>query len=89
MRMLFRRHHDESTHAYVDPSVQLNAGLWSLFAGASAFLAVRVWIKITRRHGLWWDDYILIVTWVRDSFLWSARCKNFWTILTVASVFLR
>lgn len=64
--MLSPRKHNESGHGYVDPSVQLNAGLWTLFAGASTFLAARLWIKITRRHGLWWDDYILIVCWVSD-----------------------
>jgi hypothetical protein len=62
-----RRKHDGSKHHYVDPSVQLNAGLWSLFAGATVFLALRIWIKITRRHGLWYDDHILLVTWVRGS----------------------
>ncbi|KAF2822171.1 hypothetical protein CC86DRAFT_410555 [Ophiobolus disseminans] len=62
--MLSPRKHDNSGHGYVDPSLQLNAGLWTLFAGASVFLGMRVWIKITRRHGLWWDDYILLITWL-------------------------
>ncbi|KAF2789733.1 hypothetical protein K505DRAFT_216811, partial [Melanomma pulvis-pyrius CBS 109.77] len=58
------RSHDDSDHVYVNPEKELNAGLWTLFAGASAFLAVRIWIKITRRHGLWYDDYILLVSWL-------------------------
>jgi hypothetical protein len=58
------RKHDKTPHYYVDPSVELNTGLWTLFAGATVFLALRVWIKITRRHGLWYDDHILLVTWV-------------------------
>lgn len=64
--MILPRKHVKSgpKHDYVDPSVQLNVGLWTLFAGASLFLALRVWIKITRRHGLWHDDYILLITWV-------------------------
>ncbi|KAI0574246.1 hypothetical protein TUN199_04974 [Pyrenophora tritici-repentis] len=62
--MISRRKHDKSGHGYVDPSLELNLGLWSLFAGASVFLALRTWIKVTRRHGLWWDDYILLVAWV-------------------------
>ncbi|KAF1918404.1 hypothetical protein BDU57DRAFT_537963 [Ampelomyces quisqualis] len=61
--MLVSRKHDESGHGYIDPSLQLNAGLWTLFAGASLFLALRIWIKITRRRGLWYDDYILIASW--------------------------
>jgi hypothetical protein len=66
VKMILPRKHDKSgpAHGYVDPSVQLNTGLWTLFAGASLFLALRVWIKITRRHGLWYDDYILLITWV-------------------------
>ncbi|CAN9454907.1 unnamed protein product [Alternaria alternata] len=62
--MISRRNHDDSGHHYVDPSLQLNIGLWTLFAGASLFLALRIWIKITRRHGLWWDDHILLISWV-------------------------
>jgi hypothetical protein len=64
--MIFPRKHDKSTpvHGYVDPSVRLNVGLWTLFAGASLFLALRVWIKVTRRNGLWYDDYILLISWV-------------------------
>ncbi|CAI0642462.1 hypothetical protein CGCF415_v006601 [Colletotrichum fructicola] len=57
---------DSSTvdiHPFVNPFVELNAGLWSLFAGATVFLALRLWCKVTRRHGLWYDDYILVVTW--------------------------
>lgn len=64
MRSIIRSLNDHAAHGYVDPAKELNAGLWTLFAGASAFLALRVWIKITRRHGLWYDDYILILSWV-------------------------
>lgn len=62
--MISRRKHNDSGHGYVDPSLELNLGLWMLFAGATVFLALRIWIKITRRHGLWWDDHILLVSWV-------------------------
>jgi len=65
VKMLSERDHDGSGHGYVNPEVPLNIGLWTLYAGATAFLALRVWIKVTRRHGLWWDDWILLVTWVR------------------------
>jgi hypothetical protein len=58
------RDDDEPVHTFVNPWPELNAGLWSLFAGATVFLALRVWVTITRRHGLWYDDYILIVSWV-------------------------
>lgn len=51
-------------HNYYDPARELYAGLWSLFAAATVFLALRVWVKINRRHGLWYDDYLLILSWV-------------------------
>ncbi|KAK9777059.1 hypothetical protein SCAR479_06127 [Seiridium cardinale] len=47
---------------FVDPTLQLNLGLWFLFVGATLLLTTRVWIKITRA-GLWYDDYILIASW--------------------------
>ncbi|ROW00337.1 hypothetical protein VMCG_07328 [Cytospora schulzeri] len=48
---------------YYNPAGQIYAGLWCLWAGATMFLAMRVWCKVTRRHGLWYDDYILILSW--------------------------
>ncbi|KAF1359681.1 hypothetical protein EJ07DRAFT_118704 [Lizonia empirigonia] len=62
--MLSPRNHNGTTHDFVNPEVPLNIGLWTLYAGATVFLALRVRIKITRRHGLWWDDWILLVTWI-------------------------
>lgn len=50
---------------YVNPSKQVYIGLWCLQAGATAFLAARLWMKHMRRHGIWWDDYILVISWVR------------------------
>ena len=65
-----RRNHIEEVHGFVTPWAELNGGLWSLFVGATIFLALRFWCKITRRHGLWYDDYILVVSWVSpDMFL--------------------
>jgi hypothetical protein len=73
MRLRFRKENDgaEDVTNYVDPSLELNLGLWMLFAGATLLLLLRVWVKITRRHGLWWDDYILITSWV------STTCPMF------------
>ncbi|KAI1503589.1 hypothetical protein F5X99DRAFT_374875 [Biscogniauxia marginata] len=50
-------------YQFVSPEKQVNAGIWSLFAGATVFLGVRLWCKVTRRNGLWYDDYILILAW--------------------------
>ncbi|KAF2635704.1 hypothetical protein P280DRAFT_169433 [Massarina eburnea CBS 473.64] len=48
---------------YVSPEKEVNAGLWTLFAGATVLLSLRIWVKFTRRHGVWWDDYILLASW--------------------------
>ena len=56
------------TVQYINPQTEVNAGLWTLFAGTSVFLAVRVWCKLDfRQSGLWYDDHILIVSWVSAS----------------------
>lgn len=49
---------------YTDPSRMLNAGIWSLFMGASVFLGLRLYTKFSRHTGLWYDDYILISSWL-------------------------
>lgn len=54
-------------HYYYDPARELYAGLWCLWSAATAFLALRVWVKVSRRHGLWYDDYLLILSWVSTS----------------------
>lgn len=59
-----RNHNGTEVHGFVNPYTELNAGLWSLFAGATVLLALRLWVKVTRRHGLWYDDYVLILSWV-------------------------
>ncbi|KAK4447208.1 hypothetical protein QBC34DRAFT_496314 [Podospora aff. communis PSN243] len=37
---------------------------WSLMAFASLFLAARLYVKLTFKRGLWWDDWILIGGWI-------------------------
>ncbi|KAH6661221.1 hypothetical protein BKA67DRAFT_531287 [Truncatella angustata] len=65
MTSLLRRDDDDddTVFTYVNPWVELNAGLWSLFAGATILLALRLWCKVARRHGLWYDDYVLVAAW--------------------------
>lgn len=73
-------------HNYYDPARELYAGLWCLFTAATAFLALRVWVKLSRRHGLWYDDYLLILCWVSTvmemlsmawNHLWLTRWLSF------------
>ncbi|KAI9150308.1 hypothetical protein HJFPF1_10067 [Paramyrothecium foliicola] len=62
--ILTARDEEKEVHPFVNPFTELNVGLWSLFLGATFFLALRIWVKIRWRHGLWYDDYILIVSWM-------------------------
>ncbi|KAL2130080.1 hypothetical protein VTI74DRAFT_6918 [Chaetomium olivicolor] len=40
-----------------------SAAIWTLVAFATTFLALRVYCKIWQSRGLWWDDWVLIVSW--------------------------
>ncbi|GJC80312.1 hypothetical protein ColLi_03150 [Colletotrichum liriopes] len=37
---------------------------WFLCFFCGAFLALRVYAKLSRGQKLWWDDYIMIFSWV-------------------------
>lgn len=43
---------------------ETSAGLWILVSFSTAFLAARLYLKMYRLKGLWWDDYILVLAWV-------------------------
>ncbi|KAG9197370.1 hypothetical protein G6514_001632 [Epicoccum nigrum] len=36
---------------------------WWLTFFSGGFLGLRIYAKVTRRQGLWWDDWILIASW--------------------------
>lgn len=69
MMDLFQRESDEEVHDFVNPYTELNIGLWSLFSSATIFLVLRIWVKLKWRYGLWYDDYILLLCWVRAPIL--------------------
>ncbi|KAH6845682.1 hypothetical protein B0I37DRAFT_190600 [Chaetomium sp. MPI-CAGE-AT-0009] len=39
------------------------AAIWALFALATSFLVLRIYCKIWRSRGIWWDDLVLIISW--------------------------
>jgi hypothetical protein len=43
---------------------QTVAAVWALASLATVFLAMRLYCKIWRSRGLWWDDVVLILSWV-------------------------
>lgn len=46
---------------------KLNAIVWSLTAVAGVVLGLRVYCRLGRRRGLWWDDGFLIAAWVSEA----------------------
>ncbi len=42
----------------------LNRVIWSLAALSTLFVGLRVYCKLLRRKQLWWDDHVLIASWV-------------------------
>lgn len=69
---------------YVNPEEELNAGIWTLYAGATAFLAARIWTKAFCRNGLWYDDYILLLCWVSH----CSSCASILSSLTNSQLIL-
>jgi hypothetical protein len=57
-----RKNLDQLPHDNYGPS--LNAGVWVLTATAAVFLVLRLYCKFLRRKSLWWDDYVLLASFV-------------------------
>ena len=43
---------------------QILASIWSLAGVATVFLCLRIFCRMLKRRTLWWDDAILIASWV-------------------------
>ncbi|KAI1381066.1 hypothetical protein F4677DRAFT_440283 [Hypoxylon crocopeplum] len=42
----------------------INAVVWVLVSLAAVFLGLRVFCKYKRGRGLWWDDWVLMASWI-------------------------
>jgi hypothetical protein len=51
-----------------DHGPRLNIAIWFLTGVAAVFLSLRLYCKHIRQNKLWWDDYVLIVAFVRTPF---------------------
>jgi hypothetical protein len=47
-----------------NPGPTVNAAIWSVGTVSTLFLFLRVYCKQVRAKGMWWDDYLLTVSWV-------------------------
>lgn len=66
---------DDDDVEYYNPAAEIYIGLWTLLVSATVFLASRLWVKL-RRHGLWYDDHILIFAYVSVHFSTSGYCRT-------------
>jgi hypothetical protein len=65
---------DFSNYPHDDYGPQLNYGIWMLTAVSTGFLGLRVYCKFLRHRKLWWDDHVLIASWVSGSEEKSRLC---------------
>ena len=48
----------------VDYSPMVNYSIWLMTVTAFIFLVLRVYCKGVHKRQLWWDDHVLVVSWV-------------------------
>lgn len=75
--------HDVGQDGFADPAdvttaPQILLALWSTLAVAGVFIALKLLARSRKRLRWWWDDYILLLSWVRCSpSLQSRHVKRF------------
>lgn len=42
----------------------MTIAIWVLTSVSGVFLALRIYCKFLRKRGLWWDDHVLVASWV-------------------------
>ena len=52
-------------HEVVNYAPMLLWAIWVLTIVSGLLLGLRVYCRLTRNRALWWDDYFLILSWVR------------------------
>jgi hypothetical protein len=60
---------DGRSHEDLGP--ELNIVFWLLTGLAFVFLALRIYCKLHRGRRLWWDDHLLIASWVCNFHHWQ------------------
>ncbi|KAK0744591.1 hypothetical protein B0T21DRAFT_304227 [Apiosordaria backusii] len=51
-------------HEIPDKGPTVSRTIWAFLGFATLFLALRIYCKKWRSRGLWWDDYVLILSWL-------------------------
>ena len=53
-----------ATFPHDNAGPRLLSSIWPLLGLAALFLGLRIYCKVSRHNRLWWDDYVLIASWV-------------------------
>ena len=48
-----------------DRAIELNAFAWTLFSLSTVAVAARLYSRLTITRNFWYDDFSIVVTWVR------------------------
>jgi hypothetical protein len=64
---------------------RLDVAILVLALVPAVFVALRFYVKIFRRKGLWWDDWILLVAWVRRSLQSWTTVHGTWPLVSLAA----
>lgn len=58
--------------------LEFNIVIWLLVGISGFFFFLRSYCKITRQRGLWWDDHVMGLAWVRFpvSILHTHLCRR-------------
>ncbi len=59
---------------YDDRGPNMLATTWSLTGLSGIFLGVRLACKLKTKRRLWWDDYVLALSWVSSTS--SSECST-------------
>lgn len=46
---------------------EVDVALWTLTCVSCVFLSLRLYCKSYKHKDMWWDDWVLILSWVRDT----------------------
>lgn len=52
-----------------DRGPMINVVVWVITFTSTAFLGLRLYCKLSRNNNLWWDDHLLIASWVNPPFV--------------------
>ena len=47
-------------------ATELNAFAWTLFCLSTIVVAARVYSRLTLTRNFWYDDFFIVLTWVRN-----------------------